>query len=206
MVESGVVLARSRIWTIPNLLSFLRIAGVPVAVWLLLSKDDPIGAAVLFGILGATDWVDGFIARKFDQTSELGKLLDPTADRVLLIALVIAALVDSRLPVWIGVIVLGREVVISIAVVALGIAGAPRVDVRWTGKAGTLSLMFGLPCFVAASALDGATDLLTTAGWILVVTGAALSYFATAAYIPDARGALNARTLRQAEQREEFAK
>ena len=74
----------SRVWTVPNLISLVRLACAPVVWWLLFVVDEPWPAAILLGVLGASDWVDGWIARKWDQGSELGKVLDPTADRILL--------------------------------------------------------------------------------------------------------------------------
>ena len=181
-----------RVVTIPNLISVARLACVPWFLWLLLSEDRPVAAAVLLGILGATDWVDGWIARHFDQASDLGKVLDPTADRVLLIAAAVALLIDGRVPLWVGWVVLGREVVIGVAVVALGAAGARRIDVQWSGKAGTLALMFALPGFLLADSIgDGAgRTLLLLATWVFTIGGLALSYWAAACYVPLARRAL----------------
>src|SRR5437763_4638065 len=125
-----------RIWTIPNLFSFVRLLCAPVFLWLLFGADHPAVAAWLLAGLGASDWVDGYIARHFDQGSELGKVLDPTADRVLLVAAAVALLRENlatsiNVLIW---IVLAREVLIAIATVALGIAGARRIDVVWAGK------------------------------------------------------------------------
>ncbi len=181
-----------RVLTIPNLISVARLVCVPVFLWLIFAEDRLVAAAVLLAVLGATDWVDGWIARHFDQGSEVGKVLDPTADRVLLVAAVVALLAEGSVPIVVGWIVLAREVVISIAVLALAAAGARRIDVQWAGKAGTLALMFALPGFLLADGLgDGAgRTLVLVATWIFTVGGLALSYWAAAAYIPLARRAL----------------
>ena len=103
-------------------------------------------------MLGATDWVDGYIARHFDQGSELGKILDPTADRVMLVAAAVALLVED-LPVAVDIviwIVLLREVLVGTATIMLALAGARRIDVVWAGKAGTLAVMIALPLFLWA--------------------------------------------------------
>ena len=105
--------AEQRIVTVPNLISVARLAFVPLFLWLLLARDEKIAAALLLGVLGATDWVDGWIARHFDQGSDLGKVLDPTADRILLLCAGVALLIDGSLPLWVGVVVLARELVIS---------------------------------------------------------------------------------------------
>jgi cardiolipin synthase len=184
----------TRVWTIPNLISLLRLACVPVFLWLLWARDEPIAAAALLAVLGATDWVDGYIARHFDQGSELGKVLDPTADRVMLVAAAVALLVEDLpfavdLVIW---IVLLREVVIATATVALAIAGARRIEVVWAGKAGTLAIMFALPLFLWADSIDSDawSAFVWFAGWCFAISGIALGYYAAAKYVPAARAAL----------------
>jgi cardiolipin synthase (CMP-forming) len=182
--------AERRIATVPNLISVARLACVPLFLWLLLGRDEKIAAALLLGVLGATDWVDGWIARHFDQGSELGKVLDPTADRILLLCAGVALLIDGSLPLWVGVVVLARELVISVAVLVLAAAGARRMDVQWAGKAGTLALMFALPGFLLADAVSELRVPILVATWMFTIGGLALSYYAAIAYIPQARAAL----------------
>jgi cardiolipin synthase len=186
--------SKSRVRTIPNIISVARLACVPVFLWLLLGRDNVIAAAALLAVLGGTDWVDGYIARHFDQGSELGKVLDPVADRVLLVAATIALLLED-LPLAVDIvlwIVLIREVLVAIATIALGIAGARRIDVVWAGKAGTLAIMFALPLFLWADAIEqrGWSDFVWFAGWCFVVAGLGLGYYATLQYVPAAREAL----------------
>ena len=178
------------ILTLPNLISIGRLACVPLFLWLLLGREDQIAAAVLLAVLGATDWVDGWIARHFDQASEVGKVLDPTADRVLLVFAGLALLVDGSLPLWVGIVVLAREAVISVAVLALAAVGARRMDVRGSGKAGTLALMFALPGFLLADAVSEIRVPLLVVTWVFTIGGLLLSYYAALAYIPQARAAL----------------
>jgi len=182
--------AEQRILTVPNVISVARLACVPLFLWLLLARDDKIAAAVLLGLLGATDWVDGWIARHFDQGSDLGKVLDPTADRILLLCAGVALLIDGSLPLWVGVVVLARELVISVAVLVLAAAGARRMDVQWAGKAGTLALMFALPGFLLADAISELRVPILVVTWVFTIGGLALSYYAAIAYIPQARAAL----------------
>ncbi|HEX6311131.1 MAG TPA: CDP-alcohol phosphatidyltransferase family protein, partial [Acidimicrobiia bacterium] len=99
---------QDRVFTVPNLISVGRLVCVPLFLWLLFGEDRLVAAAILLAVLGATDWVDGWIARHFDQGSELGKVLDPTADRVLLVAAVVALLVEGSVPIVVGVVVLAR--------------------------------------------------------------------------------------------------
>ncbi len=185
--------ARSPVVTIPNVVSVARLLCVPLFLWLLW-KPDPArrGAAVLLAVLGATDWVDGYIARHFDQGSELGKVLDPTADRVLLVAAAFALLTE-HISTPVDVIlwaVLVREVLIAVATVSLGVAGARRIDVVWAGKAGTLALMFALPMFLLADAARSVRTLFDVLGWGFAIGGIACGYYAAVKYVPAARAAL----------------
>jgi len=180
------------LWTIPNLISVLRLAGVPVFLWLLLGQDDPIAAGILFAVLGATDWVDGYIARRFDQGSEIGKILDPVSDRVMLIAGAAGLIISGDVPLWVGIVVLAREAALSVVTLILASAGARRIDVQWVGKAGTLALMFALPLFVLVAELEpsGLRDIIEVVTWLFTIGGLILSYYAAALYIPMARNAL----------------
>lgn len=178
--------------TIPNVISVVRLLCVPVFLWLLWGADSTMGAAVLLAVLGATDWIDGYIARHFDQGSDLGKILDPTADRVLLLAATIA-LLHENLSTGVDVVcwvILVREVLIAASTVGLGLAGARRIDVVWAGKAGTLALMFALPMFLVAEAADSVYTFFMVTGWGFAIAGIALSYYAAARYVPSARTAL----------------
>jgi cardiolipin synthase len=184
---------KQRIWTIPNAISIVRLLLVPVFLWMLW-KPEPArrGAAVLLAGLGASDWVDGYIARHFDQGSELGKILDPAADRVLLVAAAVALLREGLgtaidIMIW---VVLVRELLIAIATVALGVAGARRIDVVWAGKAGTLALMFALPMFLLADAAPSVRTVFDVLGWMFAIGGIGLGYYAAARYVPAARAAL----------------
>jgi cardiolipin synthase len=184
--------ARRRVLTVPNLLSVVRLLCVPVFVWLLFGASEPLAAFGLLGTLGATDWVDGWIARQFDQGSELGKVLDPVADRVLLVTATVALIVYGVVPTWVAVAVLAREAVVSIATLALALAGAARIDVTWAGKAGAFALMFALPGFLLVDTVGAGTgrDAAEVATWLFTAGGLALGYYALARYVPVARDAL----------------
>jgi cardiolipin synthase len=178
------------VWTIPNLISVVRLACIPVFC-LLLFDDELTAAFVVLGVLGATDWVDGWIARRFDQGSEIGKVLDPTADRLLLIVASLALLIDGVVPLWVGVAVLAREALVGIATLALAAAGAARIDVQWVGKAGTFAIMFALPGFLLVEITSGTTsEVIEVLTWMVTIAGLVLSYYAAARYIPLARAAL----------------
>jgi cardiolipin synthase len=177
------------ILTIPNLVTLIRLACVPLFCWLLFSKDDRTAAAWLLAVLGCTDWVDGYLARHLHQVSELGKVLDPTADRILLGTVVISLIIDGSVPAVVGWGVLVREVLISAAVLVLAAAGARRIDVQWAGKAGTLSLMVAFPLFMMGTPGPWGRPSLVIA-WLFAVPGLVLSWYAAVTYVPMGRRAL----------------
>ena len=185
--------APNRIVTIPNVISVVRLACVPLFLWLLWGADHELAAGLLAAGLGATDWVDGYIARHFDQGSDLGKILDPTADRVLLVAAAVAVLTQG-LPVAVDVVVsvmLFREVLVAGATIGLAMAGARRIDVVWAGKAGTLALMFSLPMFLGADATRASWHaFFIFCAWGFASGGVGLGYYAAYHYVPAARAAL----------------
>lgn len=180
---------RNGILTLPNLVTVVRLACVPVFLWLLFGRDDRTAAAWLLAALGATDWVDGYLARRLGQVSEIGKVLDPTADRILLGTVVIALLVDGSVPVVVGVALVTREVLVSVVVLALAAAGARRFDVQWAGKAGTLALMVSLPLFMMGEPGPWGAPADFVA-WGFALAGLAFLWYAAFTYVPIARQAL----------------
>jgi cardiolipin synthase len=181
----------SRILTIPNVVSVVRLCCIPLFLWLLFGADDRSSAAYLLAVLGATDWVDGYVARHFNQVSDLGKVLDPTADRLLLAVGVIGILIDGSVPVWIAVLTIARETLVGGATLVLATLGARRIDVTWWGKAGTFGLLCAYPLFLGSHADDlGWEDLAGVLAWVCVIPGLIFSYVAAAGYIPLARRAL----------------
>ena len=181
----------NRVLTIPNALSLGRLLCVPLFLWLLFGRDNRVGAAWLLAVLGATDWVDGWVARRFNQVSTVGKVLDPTADRVLLVVGIVAILVDGSVPAWVAVAAIVREVLVSAGVLALAALGARRVDVQWAGKCGTFALMMAFPLFLVANAPDVSWEgPLRALAWGCALVGLAFSYWSLFAYIPLGRAAL----------------
>lgn len=177
-----------RVLTIPNLISVARLLCVPLFLWLLFAKEERLAAGYLLAGLGITDWVDGYIARHFNQVSTIGKVLDPAADRIMLGVAIVALMIDDDVPVWLGAAVIVREVLISGAVVALAALGARRIDVQWVGKAGTFALMIAFPLFLASNA--GWGDTARVLAWGFAIPGLVLSWYAALMYIPMARRAL----------------
>ncbi len=174
----------------PNLITLVRLACIPLYVWLLEGADRPLAAALLLGVLGATDWIDGYVARRFHQVSTLGKVLDPVADRVLVVTAVITITVHGAVPVWFGVATLAREVVVSAAVLLLAWLGAARIDVLWVGKAGTFALLFAYPAFLLSDGPATWQSLVHVVAWITGLIGLVLAWVAACSYVPVARAAL----------------
>ena len=183
--------ATGGVLTVPNLITLVRLACIPLFVWLLFGDHRQTAAAVLLAVLGATDWVDGFVARRFHQVSNLGKVLDPVADRVLVGTGVISIIVAGAVPVWFGVLTVAREAVVSAAVLLLAGLGAERIDVLWVGKAGTFGLMFAYPAFLLAHGHAGWQQPIEVVAWVCAVPALALAWYAAGAYVPVARRALS---------------
>ena len=182
-----------RPFTVPNLISVIRLACLPLFVWVLFGLEDRWAAALLLGALATTDWIDGYIARRFNQESELGKILDPTADRLLLLVAVISMIFDGSLPLVIAVLALIREGGVAIAALVLGALGARKLDVTWWGKTGTLLLMFAVPSFLAGASQIGVADVFNVLAWIFVLLGLPIHYYSALSYIPAATEALRSR-------------
>lgn len=179
-----------RPYTVPNAISVARLLCIPWFLWLLFSVEDRWGAALLLGALGATDWVDGFIARRFDQVSELGKILDPTADRLMLLIGVFAIMIDGSIPIWIGVLALVREGLVAIVAVVLAALGARKIEVTWWGKTGTFLLMFAFPFFLAGNSDIGIASTFEVLAWVCALVGLPIHYYSAFGYVPAAREAL----------------
>jgi cardiolipin synthase len=184
--ESG----EDRILTAANVVSSLRFAGIGVFLWLLFGAGRQTAAAVLLGVLGATDWVDGQLARRLHQVSRLGKVLDPAVDRVLVGSAVIAVIVQGAVPLWFGLLTVAREVLVSAIVLVLAALGARRIDVLWIGKAGTFGLMVAYPGFLIGHGTAGWQQPFHVIAWVAGGAGLVLAWLAAVAYLVPARRAL----------------
>src|SRR5579875_2447068 len=183
-----------RILTVPNFVTLIRLCCIPVFVWLLLRPHRAgwYPAALLLGVLGATDSVDGFVARRFHQVSTLGKVLDPIADRLLLGMAAIFIIVLGAVPLWVGVAAVAREGLVAIGFLVVAALGGRRMDVQITGKAGTFGLMVALPLFLAGHAHDDWHHLAEILAWIFAIPGLILGWYSAATYVPKARAAVEA--------------
>lgn len=173
------------ILTIPNAVSTLRILAVPIFLWLLFARDDPAAAGWLLGALGATDWVDGWLARRLHQVSELGKVLDPIGDRLAIAAALVGGWITGALPWWIALALILRESAIALgALVAASRAGA-RLEVRLLGKAATMALYIAIPNFFIYAGTDSL--VFGIVAWTFVIPGLVLYYAVAVQYFGDMR-------------------
>ncbi len=144
----------TRILTVPNVISVLRIAALPL-IYRALVGDAPVTALVLFAAFAATDWLDGYLARKLDQVSKLGQLLDPIADRAFFLVAGVGVIVAEILPWWAIGLVIVRDIAILVAGLALLRSGAGAPAVTHLGKAATFGLMVSITVLLAAGAAGG---------------------------------------------------
>jgi len=137
----------SGLWTVPNLISILRILAIPVFLWVLLGRDEPGASAILLGVVAYTDYLDGMVARKLGQVSEIGKFLDPLADRLVVFSSVVGGLLAGLVPPWLGWPLIGREVLIGLATLYLLMTVKLRVEVRQLGKVATGMVFTAVPFY-----------------------------------------------------------
>jgi cardiolipin synthase len=175
---------------VPNLVTMARLLCIPLFVWILFGQNDRTMAALLLAALGATDWIDGRLARRLGQVSELGKILDPTADRLMFLVAIIAMMIDHSVPLWFAILSLVREGAVGAAALVLGAMGARRVDVTWLGKCATFGLMFAFPLFLAGHSTVSWHETGEVLAWICGVPSLVLSYYTVIEYIPIGKAAL----------------
>lgn len=171
-----------RVFTLPNILSFIRLLAVGVFGWLILAGHD-LAAVILLAASGATDWLDGFLARRLKQRTELGAKLDPVADRLYILMAIIALSVRGIMPWWLLVILLARDVMLLLLVPSLRRSGVVALDVNFVGKAATMCLLLALPLILLASSPILEFEAAGWLGWPLAGLGALLYWWAGAIYL-----------------------
>lgn len=172
-----------RVFTIPNILSMLRLVLVPVFLWLVISHQNLLAFAVL-AFSSATDWLDGFLARKLNQTSRLGQLLDPLADRLFILATLLGLAVTSQVPLWLPVVIVLRDVMLFFALPFLAQVGYGPLPVNYTGKAGTFALLYAFPLMLLPAILpDNARNWILPIAWAFAFWGIWLYWWTGAVYL-----------------------
>jgi cardiolipin synthase len=180
-----------------NLVTLVRLALLPVFVWLLFGTDHRAIAAWLLGFLGATDCIDGYLARKLHQVSTVGKVIDPVADRLLVIVGLLSVAAAAGVPWWFALTTLARELIVSLLTVVLAALGAARIDVLRWGKVSTFALMTTFPLFLLTTnphhaALAPWQLLARDACWVIGIAGLSLSWLVLVGYVRPALAALRA--------------
>lgn len=178
-----------RILTIPNAVSFIRLLGVGVFWWVLLVPENVLVAALLIFVIGWTDWIDGYLARRLNQVSKLGKALDPIADRAMIASAVVGGLIVGVVPPAIGLPLITREIFVAVVTVWLVSRGAPNLEVRWLGKAATFLIYGAIPSFYLAGA-DIVPWLFGALGWVTGGFGLFIYWVVAFQYLGDARKSL----------------
>lgn len=169
-------------WTIPNALSGLRLLGVPVFFWLIVGpENDGLALAILI-VSSFTDWLDGYLARKLNQFSRLGELLDPLADRLYVIAALAALYIRDLLPIWVVALLILRDVLMSMLLIYLKRFGITGVPVHFVGKAATMNLLYALPLVLLGTFSGLVGQLANTFGWAFLIWGITMYWYAGALY------------------------
>jgi len=167
---------------IPNLLSLLRIALVPVFLWLLLTEMFLLAIAVL-ALAGLTDFLDGFLARKLNQTTKLGKMLDPVADRLYIFATLLALSATGYVPWWLAGLVILRDFLMLISLPVLASVGYRSLPVHYLGKASTFALLYSFPLLLMGKIFTEAAFIITPIAWAFALWGVALYWWSGFVYL-----------------------
>ena len=172
-----------RIWTIPNALSAARLLGVPVFFWLIVGPEKDGLALIILVISSFTDWLDGYLARRLNQFSRLGELLDPLADRLYVVAALIALFVRELIPIWVVVALLLRDVVMFLFLVYLKKFGYNGVPVHFVGKAATMNLLYALPLILLGTFSGLVGQVAEVFGWAFLLWGVSMYWYAAILYM-----------------------
>ena len=172
-----------RLFTVPNLLSVLRLLGVPLFLWLLLGPHADVAALVVLTLSGISDWADGVLARRLNQASRLGELLDPLADRLYILATLIGLTLRNIIPWWLAGLIVLRDVILLATVPALRRRGYWSLPVHYLGKAGTFCLLYAFPFLLLASHEGTAADIARPIAWAFTIWGVALYWWAGVLYL-----------------------
>jgi cardiolipin synthase len=182
--------ASSAVLTVPNLLSFARIASIPIFCWLAANEGTRLWGILLFAVVVSTDWIDGYVARRTGQVTELGRILDPIADRLAIAAGLLTFAITGVFPFWAALLILVRDVAVLLGGAALFWGRDLRVDVRGIGKIATFSLMAAITWIAWGNAGGPLGDVLLVGGWLAYAVGIVEYYLAAGLYAIDVRDQL----------------
>lgn len=182
----------ARILTVPNAISVARLAGVPVFLWLVLGPKADGWAVGLLVLAGLSDWLDGTIARAWNQQSRLGQVLDPAADRLYIAATLAALAVRAIIPWWLVALLVGRELVLGVALLVLRRHDYGPLQVSLVGKAATLCLLYAFPLLFLGAHPGTPALVARIAGWAFAIWGSALYWWAAVLYLAQTRRLVSA--------------
>lgn len=185
--SGGTGLGQERILTVPNAISVARLLGVPVFLWLVLGPKADWWAVGLLIAAGASDWLDGKIARAWHQTSRLGQVLDPAADRLYIAATLVGLAVREIIPWWLVALLAARELVLGVALLALRRYSYGPLQVSLVGKAATMCLLYAFPLLFIGEHGGTAALVARIAGWAFAIWGSALYWWAAVLYLRQTR-------------------
>jgi cardiolipin synthase (CMP-forming) len=187
-----------KIVTVPNLVSFARLLGVPLFLWLYLGAHQDGWSVVVLVVGGFSDWVDGFLARRLGQVSRLGELMDPLADRLYIFATLVALTIRDVIPLWFFIALVVREAVLGVGLLVLRRYGYGPPPVHYLGKAATFILLFAFPTLLLAQARPGTDWWAYPGGWALAWWGIVLYWIAGAIYINQVVGVVRTAQINRA--------
>jgi len=182
-----------RVLTLPNLLSALRLVGVPVFLWLLFTHQD-IWAFVVLALSGLTDYLDGKIARRFNLVSRVGQLLDPLADRLYVLTTLVALTIRDIIPLWLLIVLVGRDLFMGVVILLLKRVGQTGLPVHFVGKAATFNLLYAFPILLLSSVEGVIGDVAQPLGWAFAWWGVGLYLLAAVLYAVQAAAVIRARS------------
>jgi cardiolipin synthase len=178
--------------TLPNLLSALRLFGVPLFLWLLLGPHADGWALVVLALSGITDWADGVLARKLNQQSRLGALLDPAVDRLYILASLLGLVLRHIIPIWLVAVLIGRDLVLALVLPALKRRGLTGLPVHYLGKAATFCLLYAFPFLLLGSHPGDISAVAKPIAWAFTLWGTGLYLWAGGLYLLQVRRILAA--------------
>jgi cardiolipin synthase len=182
MTTAAAVRRTSDVWTLPNLVSMLRLLGVPLFLWLVFGPEADVWALVVLMVSGVTDWLDGYLARRLDQASKLGEILDPVADRLYILAVVVGLAWRDIVPWWVAIALPLRDALLWGLVPFLRTRGYSALPVHFLGKAATFNLLYAFPLLFIGDGDSTIARLAQVFGWAFAIWGIALYWWAGVLY------------------------
>ncbi|GIF62986.1 CDP-diacylglycerol--glycerol-3-phosphate 3-phosphatidyltransferase [Asanoa ishikariensis] len=191
-MSSTPAVASDRVLTLPNLISFLRLVGVPIFLWLMLGPHHDVAAVIVLAVGGSSDWIDGWVARRLGQVSRLGELLDPLADRLYILAVLVAFTWREIVPWEFTAALVARELMMIVCLAVLRRNGFGPPQVHYLGKTATFILLAAFPVLLLAKAVPAIETGAAAAGWGLAWWGIVLYWIAGFLYVGQASRVIRA--------------